>query len=73
MGIVPADAKTLYSNHSVVRPGWPIITKDFSDSSDALAELAEAHAGNVTFVGRGKGTNAHFLGEVLENVYTSLS
>ena len=72
MGIIPEGVNTLYSNFSLVRPGWPIITCNFLDDADSLLGLAQENGKNVTFVGRGKGPNAHFLAEVLEDVYEAL-
>jgi protoporphyrinogen oxidase len=73
MGIVPANAKILYSGVSTVRPGWPIITNDFADNADKLLSLAQENGRNVIFAGRGKGANAHFMNEILEGVFTTLS
>jgi protoporphyrinogen oxidase len=73
MGIVPANAKILYSGVSAVRPGWPIITNDFANNADEILSLAQENGWNVTFAGRGKGANAHFMNEILEGVFMTLS
>jgi len=72
MGIIPKENKTLHFNSLEVRPGWPIITNDFFDKADETLSLAQGVANNITFVGRGKGPNSHFMVEVLEQVYGAL-
>jgi len=72
MGLVPESASILDSSHTDIRPGWPIITTEFEQNAESNLQLAKDKASNVTFVGRGKGENAHFLTAVLEDLYNSL-
>ena len=73
MEILEANTKVLYSNTVFVNPGWPTITPDFLLNAESALEKAKGVARNVKFVGRGNNTNSHFMGEVLETVYQSLS
>jgi len=72
MGVVLDKTKILWQEQTCITPGWPIITKDFSENSLKILELAEGVASNVTFAGRGKGENSHFMFEVLEDLYKNL-
>lgn len=72
-GIIPEEAKALYTAHTDIRPGWPILTTGFKESAKTAFDLAAQTAGNVTFVGRGKSENSHFLHVVLEDLYRCLN
>ena len=69
MDLIPKKSRVLESSHSVIKPGWPIITKGFKDSAAEAFHLAAKSAHNVTFVGRGKNENSHFSHEILEDLY----
>lgn len=73
MGIVPDEAKVLHEHHNDVRPGWPILTTDFHEIAGAAMDKAQQAASNVTFAGRGKNENSHFMHMVLEDLYRALT
>ena len=73
MGIIAEKTSVLHEHHSDVRPGWPILTTDFHEISGAAMDMAQQAASNVTFVGRGKNENSHFMHVVLEDLYRALS
>ena len=71
-GIIPKEARMLYTSHRDIRPGWPILTTGFKENAKAAFDLAQQAANNVSFVGRGKNGTSHFMHEVLEDLYRSL-
>lgn len=73
MGIIPDNANILHEFHQDIRPGWPILTQDFHETAGALLDKATQTASNVTFAGRGKKENSHFMHAVLEDLYHALS